>query len=192
MPVTTTDPLASLAALPGVAEAVDASRAAMDALLREPALRRSVVRCGRRRGCGRRGRRRSWPGPTSVGGLRRTGRRRRSGLANAALQSRVEVGALADTWKRAPLQALARLHTLASRVALPVDDLWTPARAPVSATGWSPWPTWSTSTEAPGVLVAGGRARRADVTAAFGSADVPWPAPRPASCWSPGESTPMR
>ena len=115
MPVTTTDPLASLAALPGVAEAIDASRAAMDGLLREPALRRQrgEVRAAARL-------RSAWASAQLAGAdvawedfeapfAGDDGGR----IAHSALQVAGEVGGLADTWKRAPLQVLARLHTVA-------------------------------------------------------------------------------
>lgn len=114
--MSTSDPLMPLATLPGVAEAVDAVRAAMDGLLREPALRRSrgdVRALARVRS--------AWAsaslagceiGPDNFGPPfpdDESGR-----LAEASLQVASEVGGLADVWRRAPLQALARLHAVAS------------------------------------------------------------------------------
>jgi hypothetical protein len=122
--VTTADPLAPLSTLPGVAEAVDATRAAMDGLLREPALRRrrGEVRADAR-SCS------AWASAALAGctiGLGdftppfaddRSGR-----LAEASLQVASEVGGLADVWRRAPLQALARLHSVASVDVVDADD----------------------------------------------------------------------
>ena len=120
----TDDPLAPLASLPGVAEAVDATRAAMDGLLREPALRR---RRGEVRGAARMSS--AWASAALAGCTiehddfappfpdDEAGR-----LAEASLQVASEVGGLADVWGRAPLQALARLHALASAGVVAPDD----------------------------------------------------------------------
>jgi hypothetical protein len=116
LPVTATDPLAPLEVLPGVAEAVDATRAAMDGLLREPALRRrrGEVRAGARLSS-------AWASAALAGchllldefappfSDDDSGR-----VAEASLQLASEVGPLADVWRRAPLQALARLHSVAT------------------------------------------------------------------------------
>lgn len=128
MPVTTSDPLAAVAALPGVAEAVDAARAAMDGLLREPALRR---RRGEVRAAARL--RSAWASARLAGADLswdsfappftddEDGR-----VAHAALQVATEVGGLAGTWKRAPLQALARLHIVGMTGEVPDDELGRP------------------------------------------------------------------
>jgi hypothetical protein len=110
------DPLAALSALRGVPEAVDATRAAMDGLLREPALRRrrGEVRAAARLHS-------AWASARLAGsdltladfeppfGDADAGR-----LAESALRAASEVGPLADVWRRAPLQALARLHAVAT------------------------------------------------------------------------------
>jgi hypothetical protein len=122
------DPLAPLAALAGVAEAVDATRAAMDGLLREPALRRrrGEVRAAARVHS-------AWASATLAGSEIAmdtfeppfpdddSGR-----LAEAAFQAASEVGSLADIWGRAPLQALARLHAVAAAGLSAADDLGRP------------------------------------------------------------------
>ena len=129
--MTSGDPLAPLAALPGVAEAVDATRAAMDGLLREPALRRrrGEVRASARLNA-------AWASASLSGGdvpLEEfeppfaddiSGR-----LATASLNVASEVGALADTWRNAPLQAIARLHTVAATGIAATDRLGRPRNA---------------------------------------------------------------
>ena len=64
----------------------------------------------------------------AVGRVRATFSRRPSTGTGAqcALQVATEVGGLADTWKRAPLQALARLHTVAMTGRVPADELGRP------------------------------------------------------------------
>jgi len=114
--VTSGDPLAPLAALSGVGEAVDATRAAMDGLLREPALRRrrGEVRASARLHA-------AWASASLAGSdvpldqFQPPFADDTSGhLATAALNVSSEVGALADTWRNAPLQAIARLHSVAA------------------------------------------------------------------------------
>jgi hypothetical protein len=131
-PVDSVDPLAPLAALAGVAEAVDATRAAMDGLLREPALRRrrGEVRAAARIHS-------AWASAALAGSDITidefeppfaddvSGR-----LAQAALHAGSEVGTLAETWRRAPLQALARLHTVAAATSAPADELGRPRSDP--------------------------------------------------------------
>lgn len=157
MPVTTTDPLASLAALPGVAEAIDASRAAMDGLLREPALRRQrgEVRAAARL-------RSAWASAQLAGADvawqefappfndDASGR-----LAHAALQVAGEVGGLVDTWKRAPLQALAKMHTVAMSGQVPDDTLGRPRAEVGVSERLTTLADVVAATDAPGVLVAG-------------------------------------
>lgn len=131
--MSTSDPLMPLATLPGVAEAVDASRAAMDGLLREPALRR-------RRGDVRALARvhSAWASAALAGceiGLDNfeppfaddeSGR-----VAEASLQASSEVGGMADVWRNAPLQVLARLHAVASARLVGPDARGRPRADPV-------------------------------------------------------------
>lgn len=173
MTVTTTDPLASLAALPGVAEAIDASRAAMDGLLREPALRRqrgevraaarlrSAWASARLSGC-----QLAWedfepPFADDDGGR----------LASTALQVSGEVGALAGTWQRAPLQALARLHTVAMSGQVPPAALGRPRAEAGVSERLTTLADVITATSAPGVLVAGVVHAELMTLQPFGSAD---------------------
>ncbi|MCZ3385777.1 MAG: oxidoreductase [Actinomycetia bacterium] len=171
--MTTTDPLASLAALPGVAEAIDASRAAMDGLLREPALRRQrgEVRAAARL-------RSAWASSQLAGaGVAweefsppfdddASGR-----LARAALQVAGEVGGLVDTWKRAPLQALAKLHTVAMAGLVSADDLGRPRAEAGVSDRLTTLADVVTATDAPGVLVAGVVHAELMTLQPFGSAD---------------------
>lgn len=122
------DPLAALARLEGVGEAVDASRASIDALLREPVLRRrrgEVVAESLRRG--------ACASATLFGGSvpladfqppfpdTEDGQ-----LAAAVLRSTTQLGSLANVWRTAPLQALARLHTLLAADFVEPDELGRP------------------------------------------------------------------
>ena len=126
--MTSDDPLAPLSRLAGVAEAVDAARAAMDGLLREPALRR---RRGEVRAAARV---HSAYASASLAGSDvaiddfappfaddESGR-----IAAAALNASSEVGAVAGTWRMAPLQALARLHTVAANGLVAAEHLGRP------------------------------------------------------------------
>ena len=152
----TTDPLATLSDLPGVFEAVDAARASIDGLLREPALRRGrgEVRAQSRR-------RAAWasaslagaetsltdfdpPFEQDAGGL----------ISSAALRLAGEVRSLADTWRRAPMQALARLHTLAAVDVVEAEMLGRPRPDPGVSARLAGLAEMVTITEAPGVVVA--------------------------------------
>lgn len=111
-------PLAPLAALPGVDEAVASSRAAVDELLRHPALRRERVAVATEAAL------RSARASAALDGADldlawlRSGSVRAghsgAGVVNGALRATTELGALAPVWRRAPSQALARLHLLAA------------------------------------------------------------------------------
>ena len=157
MPPVTTDPLTPLEELPGVFEAADAARAAIDGLLREPALRRGrgEIRAASRR-------RAAWASARLDGAMisleefeppfadDQAGR-----LCAGSLRISGEVGALADTWRRAPLQALARLHTLAAADFVAPDALGRPRPDPGVAGRLSGMAEMVTSTSASGVVVAG-------------------------------------
>jgi len=132
------DALAGVAALPGVFEAVEAARGAVDGLLRElmtprlrvlgPRLTAESVRRGAQASCALEGE--EWdleqfrpPFPPSPQGTPRP-------VAPAALRVTTESGALAEVWGRAPLQALARLHALAAAGIVPEPELGRPRPAP--------------------------------------------------------------
>ena len=65
-----------------------------------------------------------------------------------------EVGSLADTWRRAPLQALARLHVLAAAGSVPDDLLGRPRTDPAVAARLAGLAEVATSSEVSGVVVA--------------------------------------
>jgi hypothetical protein len=108
------DPLAALLRLDGVYEAVDAARAAVDVLFKERVLQRrrgEVTAESVRRG--------GWasavlegPTPDLASFYPPFGDDDAGRLAAASLRTTAAVGALAGVWSSAPLQALARLHTL--------------------------------------------------------------------------------
>ena len=156
----TTDPFASLLALPGVFDAVEGARAGIDGLLREPALRRrppEVTVEALRRG--------AWasaviegvpigqaafraPFPDNLSGEHRA-------IAAASLDLSAELASMASVWRRAPLQAIARLHTVAASGVVPAHEVGRPRTAPdvsVRLAGLARAVT--APTEAPGVLVA--------------------------------------
>ena len=106
----TTDALAPLSDLPGVFEAADGVRAAVDGLLREPALAtgegRDPCRVAQASGLGvarLEGAMISLEEFEPPFADDQTGR-----LCASSLRISGEVGALSDTWRRAPLQALAK------------------------------------------------------------------------------------
>lgn len=154
------DPFAELLALPGVFEAVEGARAGIDGLLREPALRRrppEITVEALRRG--------AWasaalegvaitlpefrpPFPESMSEDDRQ-------LAAASLRLSTELGSIASVWRRAPLQALARLHSVAAAPVLPADDVGRPRTDPLVSSRLAALATSVTaSTNAPAVLVA--------------------------------------
>ena len=144
MPVVTTppDPFAALLALPGVADAVTESRAAVDGLLGHRVLRRrsaevtaeSALRGARAsaelEGAGMELER--------LRGQLMNGQRvtvqskdvRLGQLAANAVRLHADLGSLLPSWKRSPKQALARLHVLAAAdLGLPEDALGRPRTA---------------------------------------------------------------
>jgi hypothetical protein len=148
------DPLAPLAELPGVADAVERARRAVDALLAHRMLRRrsgdvsteSVLRG-------------AWAAAW-LSGVEVELADVRSGAAadlpqmQGALRAYGAIGSLADVWGRAPRQALARLHALAAAdlVADP-DELGRPR--PGAADRLDILAAVLTTTSAPAVIVAG-------------------------------------
>ena len=108
------DPLAPLLDLPGVLDGVARSRTAVDALLGNRTLRRrspDVSAESSLRG--------AWASAWLAGvevplDLVRSGAAADGPVVQGALRAQAAIGALADTWTRAPRQALARLHALAA------------------------------------------------------------------------------
>ncbi len=121
------DPLAPLLELPGVSEAVAQTRAAVDALLGDRVLRRRSADVSAEsflRG--------AWAAARLSGSEAdladvRSGAARRDPLVQGALRAVGAVGSLADTWSRAPRQALARLHALAAADLVAADVLGRPS-----------------------------------------------------------------
>jgi hypothetical protein len=127
------DPFASLLDLPGVADAVDRARVAVDDLRRQRVLRQrspevsaeSALR-GARASAALEG------ADVPLDALRRAlqdgeGRAtEQAPVVLGALRATSEVGSLAATFRRAPLQALARWHVLAASDAVGPDELGRP------------------------------------------------------------------
>jgi Fic family protein len=126
----TSDPFAAVGDLPGVREAVAEARGAVDLLLGHRVLRRrsadvaaeSALR-GARASAALEGA--DWP-------LEEI--RRRTSFGNdpdgwtvqGALRVSAELGSLVETWRRAPLQVLARLHVVAAADVVAEDRLGRP------------------------------------------------------------------
>lgn len=147
------DPLAALLDLPGVADAVTRTRAAVDALLGNRVLRRrsadvsseSVLRG-------------AWASAWLSGhevdlADVRTGQAATDPVVQGALRVQSAIGTLADTWTRAPRQALARLHALAAADLIEADGLGRPR--PGSAERLDVLAGVLAATSAPAVVVAG-------------------------------------
>ncbi|MEO7982044.1 MAG: oxidoreductase [Sporichthyaceae bacterium] len=122
--------------MPGVAEAVDRARAAVDALRGHRVLRRSAERVASESAL--RGARASAAlagADLALDVVRRTvsagGRLpdAEEPVVQGALRVAAETGPLQRTWARAPLQAVARLHTLAAADLAASDGLGRPAPA---------------------------------------------------------------
>jgi hypothetical protein len=108
------DVFALLARLEGVGSAFVAARDGIDALLRDRGLRRT--------------------GPEVTADSLLRGAEASAALegegydATGAIRLSTELLGLAPVWHRAPLQALARMHTLVARGSVPDDDLGRPVR----------------------------------------------------------------
>ena len=120
------DPLAPLLDLPGVADGVDEARAAVDALLANRVLRRRSADVSAESSL-----RGAWAS-AALSGVEASLDDVRAGVAldepvlQGALRAQTAIGALADTWTRAPRQALARLHALAAADLVDADALGRP------------------------------------------------------------------
>lgn len=126
------DPFAAVAALPGVPEAVESARKAVDALLGHRTMRRrspdisaeSALR-GARASAALEGA--DW----SLEEVRRRTDYSRSEdpearIVGGALRLSAEYGTLVDVWRRSPIQVLARLHMVAAADVVPADALGRP------------------------------------------------------------------
>lgn len=110
----TQDPLAPLLLLPGVGDAVDRTRTAVDTLLGNRTLRRRSADVSAESAL-----RGAWASAELSGAQHpledvRTGAAAGDPIVQGALRACGAIGQLTDTWTRAPRQALARLHALAA------------------------------------------------------------------------------
>jgi hypothetical protein len=149
----TADPLAPLLDLPGVANGVDRTRAAVDGLLGNRTLRRRSADVSAESAL-----RGAWASaalagePVELADVR-SGAAADRPLVQGALRAQSAIGALADTWTRAPRQALARLHALAAADLLGADELGRPR--PGTADRLDTLAAVLAATSAPAVVVAG-------------------------------------
>lgn len=110
----TADPLTPLLDLPGVSEGVAATRTAVDALLNNRTVRRRSADVSAESSM-----RGAWASAWLAGAELplddvRSGVAVDNPVLQGALRAQAAIASLADTWARAPRQALARLHTLAA------------------------------------------------------------------------------
>ena len=120
------EPLAPLLELPGVGEAVTSVRESIDRLLSHRVLRRQSAAVTAESAL--RGARAS----AALDGVDVSLATLRAGgptdpVVQGALRASLGVGELVETWQRAPLQALARLHVLAAADRVPADELGRPS-----------------------------------------------------------------
>lgn len=116
------DPLAPLLDLPGVADGVDRTRAAVDALLGNRMLRRRSADVSSESSL-----RGAWASAVLAGADVtlddvRSGVAAEDPLVQGALRAQAALAGLSDTWSKAPRQALARLHVLAAADLVPDPD----------------------------------------------------------------------
>jgi hypothetical protein len=148
-----TDPLAGLLDLPDCRAAFDDARAAVDAAMRHPALRRSGGRVAAEV---------SLRTAVASAALEDHGYELdavRSGtVTDPVLQGALRVSGALDglvgTWSRAPRQVLARLHVLAARDSVPADVLGRPTTDPAVAVRLDALADVITTTTAPTIVVA--------------------------------------
>ncbi|MFI0369641.1 Fic family protein [Actinomadura sp. 1N219] len=121
-----TDALADVANLPGVAGAVDDARSAVDRLLGHRILRRRSAEVSTESAL--RGARASavLDGATVTLDELRTTENPSDPVVQGSLRVSAELGTLTETWRKAPRQALARLHVLAAADAVESADLGRP------------------------------------------------------------------
>lgn len=151
----TVDPLAPLLDLPGVADGVQSARDAVDSLLNHKTLRRrsgDVSAESSLRG--------AWAsavlaGSTATLAQVRAGEAADDAVVQGALRAQAALGSLADTWTRAPRQALARLHALAAVDLVESDLLGRPSAEPGVAQRLDTLAAVLAATTAPAVVVAG-------------------------------------
>jgi hypothetical protein len=149
------DPLAPLLDLPGVTAGVAATRAAVDLLLTNRALRRRSADVSAESSL-----RGAWASTNLEGRIVsldsvRTGEAVDDPLVQGALRAQAAIPVLAETWTRAPRQALARLHALAAaEVVEDTEQLGRPA-AGTAADRLDTLAAVLAATSAPAAVVAG-------------------------------------
>jgi hypothetical protein len=126
------DLLAGLRGLPGVADEVDQARSAVDAAYRHPTLRRAGGRVAAEVAL------RAAVASAALAGSRYDVDQVRTGtvtdpVLQGALRCAEAVPGMVETWRRAPRQALARLHVLAARGVVGDDRLGRPETDPAGA-----------------------------------------------------------
>ncbi|OLT27912.1 oxidoreductase [Actinomadura sp. CNU-125] len=121
-----TDALAQVANLPGVADAVADARTAVDRLLGHRILRRRSAEVSTESAL--RGARATavLEGADVALEVLRTTDDPADPIVHGALRVSAELGSLAETWRHAPRQVLARLHVLAAADAVDAADLGRP------------------------------------------------------------------
>ncbi|WP_433330604.1 oxidoreductase [Spirillospora sp. CA-294931] len=121
-----TDAFAQVANLPGVPEAVADARTAVDRLLGHRILRRRSAEVSTESAL--RGARASavLEGATVTLDELRTGETPHDPVVQGALRVSAELGTLAETWRKAPRQVLARLHILVAADAVDSAELGRP------------------------------------------------------------------
>jgi hypothetical protein len=147
------DPLAPLLDLPGVADGVDRTRAAVDALLGNRTLRRRSADVSAESSL-----RGAWASAWLAGDELalddvRSGAAINDPVMQGTLRAQAAIGPLADTWAHAPRQALARLHALAAADLGPAQELGRPR--PGTAQRLDTLAEVLRATSAPAVVVAG-------------------------------------
>lgn len=113
------DPLSPLLDLPGVADGVASARTAVDAVLTHRALRRRSADVSAESSL-----RGAWASAVLEGADAtlddvRSGAAAGDPIVQGALRAYAAIPSLADTWRRAPRQVLARLHALAAADLVP-------------------------------------------------------------------------
>jgi hypothetical protein len=146
------DPLARLASLEGVASAMAAARDGIDVLLRDRGLRKSPPELTAESLL--RGAHASAVLEGSQSSLEELRAGAGDPLAQAALRVSTELLGLVPVLGRAPLQAFARLHTLAGKGVAPDEELGRPRDAAVAARLNDLARLLVTPTEAPALVVA--------------------------------------
>jgi hypothetical protein len=149
----TADPLAPLVDLPRVADAIARARGAVDSLLANRTLRRRSADVSAESSL-----RGAWASAWLSGeevalADLRSGVAADRPIVQGALRVQAAIGSLADTWSRAPRQALARLHALAAADLAAADELGRPR--PGTAERLDTLALVLASTAAPAVVVAG-------------------------------------